>query len=134
MKLEIVRHYSNIDYKLSCTNCHRLISVSQETMYADIQGTPFVAYYCEGCAAPKFKLLENVEYLHKTYFYRTFTEALEEARAWRKKWGSYANAEIHDVADDALLVNIDARFFELPEREMFSQIAKERGYDSHSNQ
>lgn len=40
----------------TCCCCNRLMWTSHETVYADLEGTPWKAYYCVTCAAPALKL------------------------------------------------------------------------------
>lgn len=57
MKLEIV----NIDthgFVCTCLKCEKRIE-PQEKRYADLEGQPFKAYYCDKCAKEEYKGRED---------------------------------------------------------------------------
>lgn len=43
-------------FSCRCCCCNKAMQTDREEVYADLEGTPFKAYYCATCAAPALKL------------------------------------------------------------------------------
>ena len=52
MNFRIVKSDSGA-IKVSCVACGKKVATNQEPVYADIDGDPFVDYYCYQCASIK---------------------------------------------------------------------------------
>ena len=49
MKRYVFRQVSGKPLNYRCISCGRMVDASREAVFADIEGEPFKAYYCEPC-------------------------------------------------------------------------------------